>query len=992
MRLHIFLTFAALLLLSCGKDGSGDKDTQQNAFYDDTPEEKGLIANPRFKYAHSFLVLGKKGKKPRVSDERYSSYAVYREPGHTNLNYQTFDKGLRVVDIQGAKIVLGGGDSHSVYDLIRKTNDVRLLKITVHTLVVQDEVRVAQADVEIRAHRVVFKDKGKIVTTPFSKTELPGLMKNGADGLPGGDILLLAEHIESDLEAPVLISKGGHGQPAGPGVHGARGVNAKIVHGSSDYYFFVEKCELRGTIRSGGMVCKRNEKKGWPSKNGENAKRGGRPGKGGQGGTITLSPGLAAVISFDNSGGRHGKPDIKRVGGGPGKPIKTCKRVQGKVMECVTARAGADAAPIVIPGGSAAKGESRVGGQKYHFAQGLVYYNEYAKDLYLAGHNSLAGKALEETQKLGQAQAEFSAEAFSVVQESSIMQRSLDLRLDYFGHRKGWAPKLSFAAAASLFEREGERNLKIFFLAKELLKSANELGRKQDALRELQNELDWAIQESRTSITSSVLNSSNLFKALADLETAEREFNLELARLEDEIRKLAKRKLRIPSWKKTLGMISAMSKVVPVGQPTFGALGASLDAAMALLEKKHSVKDYFTKVPSLARRFKELDMETAAGELEKKLSSLDPRQLRNMNTFEEKLEYLKEAGAFAGPLAQVFREQVSLWKEREVSSGSIQREMDKIKSSHALYQRVLKKLDILLAKKSQFIGLAKALQASVEKELVSIQRNAVAFAYIYDDIEKIQGESRPWFKKALVSLENSARRRLESYAYTLTKAYEYRYLETFAGRIDLEGFYRKASDLMAQDADRGLLYEKLGDLFRAEVSSLIEIVVLNSQKRDEMVKSFDLTDDQVDFLNNGKEIYLDFSDPGFFGRNKENIRLVSARLDEDSLVQGRFGEVVFEHLGESSVYKNGQPFFFVSDKNEAAVWISSFEGGEIRHSAPSLDSGDELRALLGLGGDIQVFALPAARSFVKMRLKGDVKLERASVRIRYSYQQASEFR
>lgn len=988
MKTIYLLIFALLAALGCGKGGGGTAPLSGDGNWVLKP---GDSKSPRFKYRHTFLSLNKKGQAPAMGDERYSSWTVYRDPGRKKLNHARFGKGVRVVDIQAAKLVLGGEGSHSVYELIRKTNDVANLKIKAHTLVVQDVVHVAQAKVEISANKVIFKGGGKIITSPWSKSELPPAGHDGEAGLKAGDIFVNAAEMEVRASSPVLVARGGKGQAAGPGKHGARGVNAKVVAGGHYYYYYRSKCERYGGLE-GGTRCQTDERKGWPSKNGQNAIRGGKPGAGGKGGRVFLSSstivdGGDLETLADVTGGLHGKPDILRRGGAPGRPARTCKNVQGKEKECRVAKKGSDARPFVISGERGPRGSAAKTLDQGADAEAFFFYHEYAKDLYLAGHRQKARRAFEKIAGETQKNSERSPRAAALAQASRAWLQKLDMRLDYFGHRKGWAPKLSFPAAARLFEREGRRNLKVYFLSRELSGALADLGRKKSAMRELKDELYWEIENARQNVTAAVRNSVNLSKSLGDLESAEEEFQLELARLEKLIREKAKRNLKIPFWRKSLELISAASKSVPVGQPSFGAAGAGLDMALKLFDGRYTSRSFFKEVPSVARKFKNFNWEAAVEELGEKLRKLDPKVLQNLSSNEAKLDYLKEVGAFAKPLAKAIKEQTALWKKREVSRDSLEREMDKIKKSHPVYRKVVEKLEALLAKKTEFRMLAEAFHGSLMDSMEKIRSNALAYAYAHDDLADLAGKFKADFKTSLKALENSSKRRLRGYAYTLARAYEYRYLEPFPGEPDLEAFYIKAARLLRQNAPREDIYAKLEELFGAEVSSLVEMIARQSRKRDVMAKKIDLNQAQLASLNRGESVFLNFSEPKFFGGLKENIRLLSVRLDESSVWSGE-GEALFEHLGSGPVYKGEKAYFFTRSQEDVQKWISRAADAQLRHSSPSAEQGDALRALLGMEAQIEVFAKPQGRSFVKLSLSPGLKLKTASALLMYSFEHA----
>lgn len=981
------------LFTACGKQG-GDDSSPHVASRDrsalDSEARGKVVFKPSFKNDHAYLAVDSSlGKAPRFKDERYTSYRVYRNPEHTELNYKTFKKGLRFVDIQGAYVALGGADSHAVYELIKRTNDVKELTISAHTLVIEDEIHLAQTNVVIHAQKVIFKGKGKIITTPIEKSELPQLKQDGADGLDAGDITLLAREIESESDLKIVLeAKGGKGQPAGPGVDGARGRNAKIVKRPNYFYNKYYHCVYRG-IRA-GESCSKKKDEGWRSGNGQPAQVGGRPGGGANGGKIVYSSDIAHDIKFDNSAGASGDKDRMRKGGAPGRPVVTCVLDYGKRKSCASAAGGKDAAPKEALNSTGLKGKTLVSGDAPELGNALFYYTEYAKDLYLEKYLDLARKEFEYIQQIGAMTEVKSATQMKSLAEGESLLKNIDMRLDYFGQQKTWAPKLSFSAAAKLFEKEGEANLELYFLSKSLNRSLKNKELKQDALINLQERMWNEILSARQSVTKEVTSSSNLAKTIGDLNVARNEFDLELRRLESEIKRMAKNNLRIPFWEKAVATFSAASKVIPVGQPTFGAVGAGLDFFMKAHGDGYSAGDFARELPRLSKSFEGFNWKGAVEQLNDKMRSLDPSQLSKLGSAKEKLEYLKEVGAFAEPIFKAVKEQSDSWKEREVSRNALDREINKIKRSHKAYRKVVEKLNALLAKKEEFLALARGLQSSVSAHLRTIQSHSTALAYAYDDIHDLQGKFSPEFKKTLSNLEADSKRRMRFYTHQLAKAFEYEFLQGYPAKVDLDGFYGKAQKAFDKKHPDSEVLSKLKTLFKSEISSLTEAAVLKSVRRDDLVKTVELNAREVTALNNGSAIYMDFTELEFFGGNKENVRLNSVQLDETSDFnrQGE-SELVFEHAGESVVFKSGIPFFFTQPKEEAAKWISSVRHGTINYSSPSDTNGNALQALLGLEDGIKVFSAPAARSFIKLTLKGDARLIHGSVRLDYSFEHAN---
>jgi len=982
MKTISVLTLA--LFISCGQGGANKDSGAHNSNQNQQLASEGAKPRASFRFDHVFKSFENKQTKVKASDDRYATLAIKRHPKKKELNHQVFDKGLRTVHLTGIEIELGGNNSHVAYDLLEKTFDVERLVIEARTLVIHSPIHVAQAHVEIMAETVKFVGNGKIITTPASREDRARLKENGLEGLKAGPITISAKEIISKEGAPVLLAIGGDGQPAGPGVDGARGKNAKIVKGGNYYYWKYRKLHSYGG-REGGRDYRSYKKEGRRSTNGANAQVGGMPGHGGQGGAINLSALKVEGVVADISGGEHGAKDIVRKGGAPGSPAKTCRLEYKKRKGCKTAKKGKDAAPLEHASEKGRDGEYSVKVETTPLPIKVAFLlNEYAKDLYLSRHLQDAREVFKYIEAEFENKELQTPHGLNALETARANLDSLDMRLDYFGNERTWVPSLSFTAASQAFRKEGAKSLKLFMLTEELMREGASIQERREALVELRSELLEQNRSSSQRITHSVEEDARLRKSIADLDVAEEEFRTELKRVEREIKKMAKRNLAVPGWKKTLGVVSALSKTIPVGQPTFGAVGLGLDLVTKGLEGKYGAGDLINDAPSIANSFKGFDWKGATSELDGKLKELNPKDFMGLPSHKEKLEYLKKVVDFARPMASEIKGQLATWKERETSRSSLDAEIQKIKRGHKVYKGLVAKLEKVLAKKSDFYKLARALNQTALRELESIQNNFLTIAYAFDDGELFDAQE---LLLGLKALKHQTQRRMKRYSYTMVKAYEYQYLRSFPLGGDLKGFFSKATKLIGQDGPYAERAEKLETLFEGEVSSLTESIILGTKKRDELVKFVKLSHGEVNALNSGETIYLDFTDLSFFGVDKENIRLHKVEVDERSLFDGDQFEMNFKHVGSGMVKNAGDFYFFTHDRPD--VWVSSAQYGEIYHSSPSEEAGEGIAASLELDFGTQVFSRPSGRSFIKTELKSPgADLIEVYVRVHYSFEYA----
>lgn len=193
------LILTILLLLSGWGDNSLYSGSSNGA--NTTPAQTPITVSTLPNYDAHFVSTEKwktfNGPRPVFpkSYEIYSVFEVKRDPTQRELNYAVFENGVRDIKIVGLELYLGGTSSNPVYDLIRNTTDVRSLEIHAEKLIINGLIKVAGAQVIIKAKEVIFNQCGIIDTSPVSKTEEAKQFQNGTDGLNAGDITIIADTI-----------------------------------------------------------------------------------------------------------------------------------------------------------------------------------------------------------------------------------------------------------------------------------------------------------------------------------------------------------------------------------------------------------------------------------------------------------------------------------------------------------------------------------------------------------------------------------------------------------------------------------------------------------------------------------------------------------------------------------------------------------------------------------------------------------------------------
>lgn len=974
MNKGILTLSLVILCVSCGKKGSHSEPVLETL--PQTSESFTVNYSASFDSTDNLKTLTNRMQMLDKSHSKYINVDIKRDKEQKELNYTTFDKGLRNVNIVGLHVVLGGTHSDKLYDLIKKTTDVQSLEMDIEKLEINESVHIAGANVIIRAKEVIFGERGQINTTPISKKEKAQQFSNGVDGLSGGNITIIADKISHQGNLH-LITNGGDGQDAGPGQNGARGHNAHIVKGANIYedvtLHTFENCMSGGICNT---ITSYETKTGRPSGNGRPAQAGGLPGNPGNAGIITLNK--KVDIKFSSLGGNAGSPDEKRTGGAPGNPATTCKRDhKGKVHSCITAIKGDDAeAPKTLNSIGLSQNLNIKSEIMASSALAKMQF-KYAKDLYRFNHVDQAQKVFLEIVQHLDLLPEKDLTSFEVKTGLRAMLNQISLHKDYFGKTQAWTPNLSFEVNYKTFEQEIKRNLKLLYFTEWLQSNLLTLEDKSFAIKEIQSSLFQDIDNSRTSITKLVNRTAEISEIVEELKVAQNEFDYELKLVEKEILAMAQNNLKVPFHKKALAIFSAASKAIPVGQPTFGLIGTGIDFIDRFNQKDANYWEIIKSIPSTAKAFKDFDWKKSNQELNAALDELDPRTLANFKTNKERLQYFERLGDFSGPLFTAVSNQLSEFKKQEVSKSKLDAEIDKIKESHPLYNRLVVALSKLHVKKEQYQKALSEFNNQIEAALVAIQENFLSIAYLYDDLEQLNSIASGEFINQAKDIKEHAIDRLNYYHYLFAKSYEYRFLRTYTRSLSYDSLFSEMSKLIALNAYAiENVVDALQGFYMNDLSSIIADIVtesINSSKNFDLHQEYHFNKSEIDALNRGEKIFVDLTQ--FFDEDKEDIRLQSVTLMEGFTISGAKSDVelVIQHSGTSIIGLKGQKYIFEhsSVNSSNLTWISykGIYSGHISYSETSESDKNLFREIFNLSDQTNIFVRPGGLTFISVHLK-----------------------
>ncbi|MBI4600741.1 MAG: hypothetical protein HY721_02160 [Planctomycetes bacterium] len=944
---------------------------------------------------------------------------VTEELSAAEEDFNLASRKTRIVTVSGRRLLFEKDTPKNALHTFDGNEDIREMRIYAETVVIRSPLRFPQTRVVIVARELRFEDRpgsgdyARIDTTPGNLRVPAAEGKAGKSGLKAGDILLRIERFHADPSpGPRFILRGGNGQAAGAGRDGESAASTSLP-----------TCDFEGNPWPGRVVyheyihwddgwdVERCGAQSWPA-DGADATPPGKPGEGGPGGTFFAPAAfLSALVSlFDLEGGKAGAKAKDAVGGEPGTPIEALwVRTQPVSLEdeeppqyrcgavdrdddCVlwvtdeiiashTATRGADApAPSAIaPFGPSGAVLAVDNPESWLHPSALRSLLVHVKDAYLQGSVSYVKGSAEEYAQIVSAYETAGSPSAPDFQElgqevKALVERTSN-HLDYYGNPLGWVPMLSFEVNYAAFRNEIEIAMKILHLAYVLEHARATVEDSLNAMRRSKQALEdqnAALLNEYVKALEAIPGLEAKLKALmAELEGLQSELLAKEAELVREAGTDPRKKRRLARYKKALGALSGLLKVVPVAQPLLGVIGGGLDFVSSFLGTKEPL-EAIQKLPGALESFNVAELKKQAEEFKKKIDGVD---LNDPSKLKELAGLLKPIGEKLGGTVEALKE---LRQQTEIPKSELEAELAKIKAKHPELKELADKVKAASARKETVAKeLAGAIQ-TVTQFTVTYQKNLVAIDGIHRSITEASGKLNHEAFLYLKDVEQRTKARLLKYQYYLAKAYEYRVLEPYPGNLQLprllESFIRLRLAELKKGPDDMLSYDEFdefGTFFHEELQHVAFRILerLNENpplRRATFSTPFSL--EELRQLNEEGAVKVNLAERGIFGLSRENIRIVDLRTHSLSVDQcpgeGRL-ELTFTHGGTSRLVSGGQPYVFHHYRNESVrpiVWETFYRcfDGSLDHSAPSPANDSLIRALVGYNRDILLYSLPGA--------------------------------
>jgi hypothetical protein len=300
--------------------------------------------------AEETSALESQAEIPDPESRDYTVYSETKEPGRDFYNGAP-RQNLRTIKISGRRLNIRPRGAQGLFERLMPGGaaapNIGTVELYGQEVIIGAPLRIPGADIKVFAENLRFEDHDNIIasldTTPLPPGAETGAGVDGRNGEKGGDVYLHVNQVASagNTSAGRIKANGGVGQKGGPETPGQKGADKgllphepqiggivrswndltpfRTVQGDaplpSDWHIYSTPKNVVWFRRFGGLEWGDG---GWPG-NGMQGRAGGRPGIGGNGGTVRSVVPLAASM-LDLAGGSSGEKRPNAISGAPGTP------------------------------------------------------------------------------------------------------------------------------------------------------------------------------------------------------------------------------------------------------------------------------------------------------------------------------------------------------------------------------------------------------------------------------------------------------------------------------------------------------------------------------------------------------------------------------------------------------------------------------------------------------------------------------------------------
>jgi hypothetical protein len=900
-------TIVAIVFLSCGQSSHDQQNLEILSVPNSPADQPGQFDFHQLEqnYFPNAKALQFRGVFPDSESSRYWNY------NEANLkiyewNHRTFPQGVKEIYIAGKNIVLKKGHSSRLLERLENRQDIKRLIIQAESVELAGVLRLPSTSILIVAENLQITAEGKIDVSGLDYLTVPQLYSDGARGLDGGNIQLLAQEVQINTTEPFLKSNGGNGENAGAGQNGVNGVSLPDLGSGSVHQQILKKycwCNIVSDRAACRQTCE-NQLIGTHGisscpTNGENARPGGKPGQGGNPGAISTNFNLPEN-SVIGSSGNSGKNAGQFLGGQAGYPLQAYHQVylEGRLI-------ANSACPKTLDGASSQSPDNhtqltfssiikiQTGRKEFADSQSWSYRRLYADDLYMQGYEDEARKEyLAIEMAMAPLKKELTPENDLNLSKVVFQLMQMQGKKDYFGNHPTWIPGISYEVAQQFYRQEMETSYRLLYLSNWLLKEFTSRESQFSALEHLKAEMNDRLIQLKLQQESQLQKFSTLDAQIKNFQKTSSVFELHLneiqVQIEDEARRNIHHQEKKAKLKRALLGLSALAKAIPAGQPALSGVGTGLETILNMADSERA-SEAISQLPNLLDSIGQLrKLEESRQDWNKRYYSFNLSDFLSMSG-DQRASEIEQAQKFYSPILQTLKNQLTQFQVLQMGQDAVAAEIKRIQDTSPRFMEALKMLSDLNREKQQ-----------LQQGLLALQNNMNAIdqerAELFTQANLIQKQLFNLEKgislelKTLASIMGAnARKRLLEYKYYLIKAYQFRLLKPFPGNLDLFSLEEQLKQFISTENSPTVDQQKLEEIF--EVFYLDELGKINmglfealdqGDLKEEITEViYSLSPRELQALENNKIVLLNTLEKNLIAPYHQNARLIKVESDID---------------------------------------------------------------------------------------------------------------
>lgn len=581
--------------------------------------------------------------------------------------------------------------------------------------------------------------------------------------------------------------------------------------------------------------------------------------------------------------------------------------------------------------------------------------------------------------------------------EINAMLFRLEQGLDYFGNPAGWVPLLSFEVYLKNYDNEISRAIPTLYMYYWMNHIDRTLQEKVRASQEAATQTEQEIGSNIELLNSLTLEVPVLEDEAEEINRMIVDLTQRIDALQNQLMAQATRNVKKRNrWKNLWNIGKAIISAIPV-------IGNITNTANSVVNTVTSFTNTVTALNATSATVSNPDF----------FSTINTGISNIVTAVDQNFSAIKDSYEKVEKTANSFKEKMdnlqNVISNCTAPNSEIQEEYNKLIANSVEWRNMMEEVNELNTRKTELLNHMNEVFTNMTTTISELHNDALALDAFRRDA--FTGNSKRDLNAMLYleKMEQRAKNRLLLYDYYLRKAYEYRLLEPYAGEeFNLNGMFERLETLgMALDSVVNVsAYNTLGSIYRDRVSDMTQRIIDGIGQEKEALLTYKLTKEQINGINSGNTIALDFYEKISSLRNKDNVRIVDIdiyylgkQIEENGDVSSGMMELTFTHSGISKYRKDGKIFWFnhipKSLPRQSApnphTWILGCDAitGEIIPHKPSAASESLLYSLVG-SDKIMLFSRPSAWSDISLSKRvdydgGDILIDSLILKITYNY-------